>query len=153
MIYKFLAEGKFRNFSIDKEIETIKKYGLMNTENSGHNFIAYEHGDTIDIYYGNIHFQRIHNHIENSLKIFIKFPEDVDWSFEDNNRDYAHPLNEVYKVYFKCSIAMVDDGVYESDVYKSGTWDKYVFRASNNFEKEVSAVTDTSRFNASYKKS
>lgn len=152
MFYKFLAQEKFNRFSIDKEIQTIKKYGLMNVEDNGHDFVAYEDGDTVDIYYNNLHFQRTLNPKENSLKVFIKFPDSTDhWVFDTNN--HRNPTNESYKVYHRCEIVMMDDGVYDSEVYRNGNWDKYVYRNVRKFQDEVVSITDTSRFNKIYKKS
>lgn len=150
MFYRFLAQGKFNHFKIDDLIKTLRKYGVINATNTGLNFRVYEDYDTIDIYYDNLHIQKVNNQKEKSLQIAIKFPNDTEWVFEGNN--HKKPLNHVYRVYYNCEITMMDDGIYENDIYKNGSWDKYVYKTMRLFERDVISLTDTSKFNESYKK-
>lgn len=154
MFYNFLAQTKFNRYGIDNCIATIRKYNLFNNENTlkDYDFAAYENGDTIDIYYGNLHFQRKHNSTEDSLRIFIKANNEDAWVWNNNCGDWSNPMNEAFRVYSNCSLEIKNEGVFTNDVYTSGNWDKYVYKMVKKFEEKVNGITDRSRFNKYYKK-
>lgn len=152
MFYKYLAQGKFRNYNIDNVIDTIRRYGLFNNENESKNygFGAFEKDGVVDIYFGNLHIQRINTKKEISTRIFIKSPNEEGWDF--NGTNYSEPINEVYRVYSNCIIEITGEGKFYNDAYRSGSWDKYVYKSMKNLENTILGITDQSRFNEIYKK-
>jgi hypothetical protein len=65
--------------------------------------------------------------------------------------DFSHTVNEAYEVYVWYLLPILDISKIDGHVYKSGTWDKYVYKRMSDFFASVKGETDTSKFNGYYK--
>lgn len=172
LIYQWLAEAKARNYSISikSAIKTIEKYGSWDdptdinkvlpngsvseiTGNANFKRVS-EDKEVYDLFYDNLH---IHVSVSESEKIYsirIKNPHDP-WTCPFNAEkmmpDFSHPVNEHYEVYVWYLVPVLDITSAEGDMYKHGTWDKYVYKKMSDFFEKIRGETDTSKFNGYYK--
>ena len=107
-----------------------------------------------DMFYDNIHVHASVSENERIFSVRVKNPSEI-WKCPfDGERmvtDFSHTANEDYEVYVWYLLPILDISNIDGHIYKSGSWDKYIYKNMKKFFETVNKETDTSKFNGYYK--
>lgn len=164
-IWGWIASYVCDNFFIWDYIKTLEEYNVMETVSPVPDLNSYiapcldkiyavkdKTGTIYDIYYKNLHFHIVDNGTNDVFQIFIK-QEDDTWNIlkKGNNYDVSSPETTCVEIYYWFDIETMHGFKCSHSAYRKGTWNEYVAKNIEEFEKMVEDLTVESKIGNAYK--
>ena len=176
--YKFLITTKLSQVNLFRPLDLAKKYdkvfpnlgGLFTEDEIGDNryHFACENGDVTEplfikaneettcAFFGNLFFTFSYDpEPEDSIvRIYVKRPEDT-WTFKrlsDQGCDILNPVNVHAEVYIAYSVSVLKLNRCSGEDYKSGTWNKRLYREFLEFTDKTEGYTEINQIKQAYGK-
>lgn len=162
--WSWAATHACENLSIWGNIKTLNEYGKVlsiTTFESDEGIIVPDSdffalkdktGTVHDIYFNNLHFHTVDNPTNTIFQVFLKSTQDK-WVInkKGNSFDASNPETKCVEIYYWFDIETMHGFRCSNQEYTSGTWDEYVNKTINEFDRIVDSITVESQISDAYK--
>ena len=164
-LYKMAMKGKSQSMDIilDRMLERIETHQLVDSpeilkgktkSNKSRLIFKSQSGDKIshNIFYNNMQVRVEKSPRESVYSIHLKKQDDY-WTFDkdvDGNYDFSHPTTSTFRVFIAYDVPVLNITRAKGEAYSHGTWDEYVYRATEELERDIYNCTDEAQFNKCY---
>ena len=151
------------DYVFDRMVERIEAYHLVDSPdilkgkgkvNKNRMIFKFQSGDkaSYNIFYNNLQIRIENSPREKVYSVHIKKQEDT-WQFEkdaEGNYDFSHPVTSTFRVFIAYDVPVLNITRAKGEAYSHGTWDAYVYRATEELERDIYNCTDEAQFNKCY---
>lgn len=165
LLFKWFMNAKAQNldYVFDRMVERIEAYHLVDSPdilkgkgkvNKNRMIFKFQSGDktSYNIFYNNLQVRIENSPREKVYSVHIKKQEDT-WQFEkdaEGNYDFSHPVTSTFRVFIAYDVPVLNITRTRGEAYSHGTWDEYVYRATEELERDIYNCTDEAQFNKCY---
>lgn len=133
-------------------LDNTMEQNIIDLSNDGMFAVKNKAGDTIEIYYKNLHFHLVDNGKDYIFQIYLKQDKDT-WNIVKRNNvfDISNPDTDSVEVYYWFDIETMHGFRCSHEQYNGGYWNEYVAKTVNEFDDFVHDITVERKISNAYK--